>query len=115
MGRKAEPMKQNAISILLLGVMLFSVVTTNSQQLPFQNPDLSPEERARDLISRLTLEEKALLLCDQSPAIPRLGIKEFNWWSEALHGVASAQGVTVFPMPIAMAASFNEELVYQYF
>ncbi len=115
MGRKAEPMKQNAISILLLGVMLFSVVTTNSQQLPFQNPDLSPEERARDLISRLTLEEKALLLCDQSPAIPRLGIKEFNWWSEALHGVASAQGVTVFPMPIAMAASFNEELVYQIF
>ncbi|MBN1181071.1 MAG: hypothetical protein JXB49_02210, partial [Bacteroidales bacterium] len=50
-------------------------------QYPFQNPKLSSEERARDLISRLTLDEKAALMCDQSDAIPRLGIKKFNWWS----------------------------------
>jgi beta-glucosidase len=85
------------------------------QQYPFQNSNLSNEERARDLISRLTLEEKATLMCDQSDAIPRLGIKKFNWWSEALHGYANNDSVTVFPEPIGMAASFNDELVYEIF
>ena len=66
-------------------------------QLPYQNPGLSSEERAKDLISRLTLEEKATLMCDVSDAIPRLGIKKFNWWSEALHGLANNDNVTVFP------------------
>ena len=56
-----------------------------AQQLPFQNPNLNSEERARDLISRLTLKEKASLMCDESDAILRLGIKKFNLWSEALH------------------------------
>lgn len=84
-------------------------------QLPYQNAKLSSEERARDLISRLTLEEKAALMCDQSDAIPRLGIKKFNWWSEALHGYANNDSVTVFPQPIGMAASFNDELVYRIF
>ena len=85
------------------------------QQHPFQNPDLSAEERAKDLISRLTLEEKAILMCDQSDAIPRLGIKKFNWWSEALHGYANNDSVTVFPEPIGMAASFNDELLFEIF
>ncbi len=84
-------------------------------QLPYQNPNLSSEERASDLISRLTLEEKAALMCDQSDAIPSLGIKKFNWWSEALHGYANNDNVTVFPEPIGMAASFDDELVYQIF
>ena len=86
-----------------------------AQTLPYQNPGLSPEQRATDLISRLTLEEKAKLMCDVSEAIPRLGIKNFNWWSEALHGYANNDSVTVFPEPIGMAASFNDELVYQIF
>jgi beta-glucosidase len=86
-----------------------------AQQLPYQNPNLSSEERAKDLISRLTLEEKALLMQDQSPAIPRLGIKKFNWWSEALHGFANNDSVTVFPEPIGMAASFDDALVYKIF
>ncbi len=85
------------------------------QQLPYQNPNLSSEERAKDLISRLTLEEKAALMCDQSEAIPRLGIKTFNWWSEALHGLANNDSVTVFPEPIGMAASFDDALVYKIF
>jgi beta-glucosidase len=76
---------------------------------------LTSEERAGDLISRLTLEEKAALMCDQSDAIPRLGIKKFNWWSGALHGLANNDDVTVFPEPIGMAASFDNELVYQIF
>jgi len=84
-------------------------------QLPYKNPKLSSEERAKDLISRLTLQEKATLMCDVSEAIPRLGIKKFNWWSEALHGMANNNNVTVFPEPIGMAASFDDEMVYKVF
>jgi beta-glucosidase len=85
------------------------------QTYPFQNPQLSADERAKDLISHLTLEEKASLMFDQSPAIPRLGIKKFNWWSEALHGLANNDNVTVFPEPIGMAASFDDSLVFKIF
>ncbi len=67
------------------------------------------------MISRLSLEEKISLMYDQSEAIPRLGIEKFNWWSEALHGLANNADVTVFPQPIGMAASFNDELVYEVF
>ena len=84
-------------------------------QLPYQNPNLSSKERAQDLLSRLTLEEKAQLMLDESPAIPRLGIKKFFWWSEALHGAANMGGVTVFPEPIAMASSFNDALLFKVF
>ena len=59
--------------------------------------------------------EKASLMLDDSPAIPRLGIKRFQWWSEALHGVANMGDVTVFPEPIGMAASFNDRMVYRVF
>ena len=90
-------------------------VGTMAQTLPYQNPELSARERAADLCSRLTLEEKAQLMLDESPAIPRMGIKKFFWWSEALHGAANMGGVTVFPEPIAMASSFNPELLYQVF
>ena len=86
-----------------------------AQQFPYQNPALSAHERAVDLCSRLTLEEKAQLMLDDSPAIPRLGIKRFQWWSEALHGVANMGNVTNFPEPIGMAASFNPAMVYKVF
>jgi len=97
--------------------MIFALLITSHlfAQLPYQNPGLSSRERAEDLISRLTLEEKAALMCDVSDPIPRLGIKKFNWWSEALHGFANNNDVTVFPEPVGMAASFNEELVYEIF
>src|SRR5580765_1960530 len=100
--------------LLITAGLLFSL-STIAQQFPYQNPALSTDERAKDLISRLTLEEKALLMQDQSPAIPRLGIKKFNWWSEALHGLANNDSVTVFPEPIGMAASFDDSLVYKIF
>lgn len=86
-----------------------------AQQFPYQNPALSSDDRAKDLLLRLTLEEKASLMFDQSPAIPRLGIKKFNWWSEALHGLANNDNVTVFPEPVGMAASFDDSLVYKIF
>lgn len=98
---------------LTLAALLFPLAA--SAQLPYQNPSLSAHERAVDLCGRLTLEEKASLMLDESPAIPRLGIKPFQWWSEALHGVANQGDVTVFPEPIGMAASFNDDLVYRVF
>jgi beta-glucosidase len=101
--------KRLFVAINLITVTLFG------QQLPYQNPDLSSQERAKDLISRLTLVEKAALMCDVSDAIPRLSIRNFNWWSEALHGLANNDDVTVFPEPIGMAASFDDELVYRIF
>jgi beta-glucosidase len=104
-------MKQ--IVFITLGLLL--TIVLRAQQYPYQNPNLSSEERAKDLISRLTIEEKASLLCDNSDPIPRLGIKRFNWWSEALHGLANNENVTVFPQPIGMAASFNDELLFRIF
>ena len=96
-------------------LLFFAVSLSIMAQYPYQNPSLSNAERAKDLLSRLTLEEKALLMCDESEAIPRLGIKKFFWWSEALHGAANMGNVTVFPEPIAMASSFNDALLYNVF
>ncbi len=103
------------IKKFLFVICLLYSVNIWGQTYPYQNPNLSSEERAKDLISRLTLEEKAALMCDVSDAVPRLGIKNFNWWSEALHGLANNNDVTVFPQPIGMAASFNDGLVYKIF
>ncbi|THU31088.1 glycoside hydrolase family 3 protein [Niastella caeni] len=100
--------------IAIIATLIFSL-NGFAQKLPYQNPNLPSAERAKDLIARLTLEEKASLLFDQSPAIPRLGIRKFNWWSEALHGLANNDNVTVFPEPVGMAASFNDSLVYKIF
>ncbi|RPH97842.1 MAG: glycoside hydrolase family 3 protein, partial [Calditrichaeota bacterium] len=100
--------------VCALAIFLW-VVGSWAQPLPFQDSNLSFEERTKDLISRLTLAEKAALMCDVSDAVPRLGIKNFNWWSEALHGLANNDDVTVFPEPIGMAASFDDELVHRIF
>jgi len=101
--------------LLSLSFVLCVSLSASAQTLPYQNPNLSAKERAKDLCSRLTLEEKAMLMLDESPAIPRLGIKKFFWWSEALHGAANMGNVTVFPEPVAMASSFNPDLLYKVF
>ena len=100
---------------ILLTIAFCAGLTASAQKLPYQNPNLSAKERAIDLCGRLTLEEKAMLMLDESPAIPRLGIKKFFWWSEALHGAANMGNVTVFPEPVAMASSFNPNLLYKCF
>ena len=100
------------VTVLMLGVGLG---TTLSAQLPYQNPDLTPEQRATDLLQRLTVEEKISLMQNNSPGIPRLGIRPYEWWNEALHGVARAGLATVFPQTIGMAASFNDSLVQKVF
>ncbi len=86
-----------------------------AQMLPYQNPNLSSEERAADLCSRLTLKEKADIMRNGSPAIPRLGIPQFEWWSEALHGAARNGYATVFTNTTGMASSFNDVLLEKVF
>lgn len=76
---------------------------------PFRNPDLPIEERVDDLLGRLTLEEKIAMMQNSSKAVDRLGIPAYDWWNEALHGVARAGVATVFPQAIGMAATFDPE------
>ena len=84
-------------------------------QATYKNASLPAEERAGLLLKELTLEEKVSLMMDSSKPVERLGIKPYNWWNEALHGVARAGLATVFPQPIGMAASFSPETVYEVF
>ena len=79
----------------------------------YLNPDLSPEERSKDLIPRMTLAEKVSQLMNDAPAVDRLGVPAYDWWNEALHGVARAGTATVFPQAIGIAATWNEDLVYR--
>ncbi len=101
--------------LLLSAILTASSFTAGAQALPYLNPDLTPEERAADLCSRLTLEEKARLMMNSSPAIERLGIPAFEWWSEALHGIGRNGVATVFPSCIGMAASFDDDLISDVF
>lgn len=77
----------------------------------FDDMAASAEKRAVDLVSRMTLEEKAAQIQHGAPAIPRLGVPAYNWWNEGLHGVARADIATVFPQVIGMAATWDPELV----
>jgi beta-glucosidase len=79
--------------------------TMLAQTLPYQNSALSPEQRAADLVSRMTLEEKALQSINTAPAIPRLNVPAYDYWSEGLHGIARSGYSTLFPQAIGMAAT----------
>ncbi len=96
--------------LLIFGSVLFQ---SNSQVtgLPFQNVELPVDKRIDDLISRLTAQEKVSQLLYNSPAIERLGIPEYNWWNECLHGVGRAGKATVFPQAIGLAATFDADLL----
>lgn len=99
-------------SFVLGALLLFFIPTLYAQSVPkYTNEELSNELRVLDLINRMTLDEKVSLLGYNSKAIPRLGIPAYNWWNEALHGVARAGNATIFPQSIGLAATFNEELV----
>jgi len=104
-----------------LAVLLFTLVSTalplnNAQSQsppPYRNPNLTIQVRVNDLVSRMTLEEKVTQMMNASPAIERLGIAQYDWWNEALHGVARAGYATVFPQAIGLAATWNTKLMYQ--
>jgi len=95
-------------------ILLVGYLKSNSQEtaFPFKNPDLSTDQRIDDLISRMTLEEKTSQLLYNSSAIDRLGIPEYNWWNECLHGVGRAGRATVFPQAIGLAATFDDNLIF---
>ncbi len=94
-------------------IILAAVASSSFAQpaaAPYLDPALSPEKRAADLVSRMTLEEKVLQMQNSAPAIPRLGVTVYNWWNEALHGVAQRRA-TVFPQAIGLGATFDPDLV----
>jgi beta-glucosidase len=104
-------------AIYFLLTFIFTVITfcASGQQVnnfPFRNTSLSLDERVNDLVSRMTLQEKADQLLYTAPAIPRLGVPAYTWWNEALHGVARAGYATVFPQSITIANSWDESLMF---
>src|SRR5205807_7803564 len=95
--------------ITLLACVAAAQDTSN---FPYMNPKLSPEARAADLVHRMTLEEKASQLVNQTRAIPRLKVPAYDWWSEALHGVV-ADGTTEFHEPIGLTATFDTPQIHK--
>jgi len=108
-------MKISRIQSLAASVVMFAAVATASAQNEkpaYLNPSLPPEQRAADLVHRMSLEEKASQLVNQARAIPRLNVPAYDWWSESLHGVA-VDGTTEFPEPVGLAATFDTPAIHQ--
>jgi beta-glucosidase len=108
-----------AALLLMLPMAIFSSLAqtaapsaTPAATPAYLNPALPMTERVDDLVGRMTLEEKASQLVNQARAIPRLQVPAYDWWSEALHGVARAGTATVFPQPIGLAATFDVPLIH---
>jgi beta-glucosidase len=105
--------------LLFMAVLFVAVVpsvaqiTAPSSVPPYLNSSLPINARVDDLVARMTLEEKASQLVNQARAIPRLQVPAYDWWSEALHGVANAGTATVFPEPIGLAATFDAPLIHE--
>ncbi len=114
--RRGIPGRRWPLWFSLPGAALFGVVPAflgAAEPSPlYLDPTRSYEERAQDLVSRLTLEEKVAQLQNNAPAVARLGIPAYDWWNEALHGVARAGQATVFPQAIGLAATFDPELLH---
>ena len=99
--------------VLTAIVCYLFLMRAEAQNEAWQNPAVPIDARVHDLISRLTPEEKVYQMMNSTPAIPRLHIPAYDWWNEALHGVARSGTATIFPEPIGMAATFDDSLVHQ--
>ena len=99
--------------LILISCVFFFSNLINAQTPGYLNTSLSTEARVNDLVSRLTLQEKVDQMMYTAPAIPRLNIPAYNWWNEALHGVARSGPATIFPQAIGLAATFDNELALQ--
>ena len=96
---------------IVVALHFFALTTFAQENFPYKNPNLPTEQRVNDLVSRMSLDEKINQLMDSAPAIDRLGIPEYNWWNESLHGVARAGYATVFPQSISIASSWDRQLI----
>ena len=94
-----------AVMLSPMATQAATPVACTSAPCAFLDKNLTPETRARDVVKRMTLEEKAAQMQDNAPAIPRLGLKRYGWWNEVLHGVARAGSATVYPQAIGLAAT----------
>ncbi|MGQ7944667.1 glycoside hydrolase family 3 C-terminal domain-containing protein [Flavobacterium sp. WC2509] len=103
-------MRKKHYLVLLLNLLALN--TFAQKNFSYKNIDLPTEQRVNDLVSRMTIDEKISQLMDSSPAIERLDIPEYNWWNEALHGVARAGYATVFPQSISIASSWDRQLIF---
>jgi beta-glucosidase len=104
----------NMPRMLILSALVAGFAWAQTRNRPkYQDITASPERRAADLVSRMTLEEKTGQMQNAAPAIPRLGIPAYDWWNEALHGVARAGIATVFPQAIALGATWDSDLEYR--
>ncbi len=101
----------NKLIVLSLFSLLFSC--TEGYRYPYQDTKLDFESRAEDLVSRMTLAEKVSQLTHYADAVEHLGIPEYNWWNECLHGVARSGKATVFPQAIGMAATFDRDMMFR--
>ena len=100
-------------AVVLAGLIIAGIPLSYAQsQPPYKNPNLPIEVRVNDLVSRMTLEEKVLQMQNGAPAIERLGVPAYDWWNEALHGVARAGYATVFPQAIGLAATWDTKLMH---
>ena len=108
-------MRMKFITGVAFLLLISASCVSQKYEYPFRNPDLSINERVDDLLGRLTPEEKVGQMMNQTPAIDRLGIPPYDWWNEALHGVARAGKATVFPQAIGMAATFDDEALLKTF
>src|SRR3954447_15687498 len=102
------------LRLLTATLLMTNVLSTYGYggQAKYRDFTASPEDRAADLISQMTLEEKVGQMQNTAPAIPRLGIPAYNWWNEALHGVARAGLATSFPQAIGLAATWDDSLIF---
>lgn len=91
--------------VILFTLLFFSAFSFRAENPPYKNPELSPDERALDLLNRMTLKEKFAQMHNNSGGIERLGVRPYDWWNEALHGIARAGKATVFPQAIGLAAT----------
>jgi beta-glucosidase len=101
------------LAIAIAAALLSISVSALAEQPTYKDLNKSFEERAADLVSRMTLEEKVAQLGNNAPAIARLEVPEYEWWNEALHGVARAGAATVFPQAIGLAATFDDKMMFE--
>lgn len=111
MSRSLNVLLRSVLTVLLMTSPGIVSMAQKTYQFPFLNPDLSVGQRADDIVSRMTLDEKIGQMLDVAPAIDRLGVPVYNWWNECLHGVGRAGLATVFPQAVGMGATWDEDLI----